>query len=284
MTTKPNPLSKPLNVFHAPRGWLTRKINIALVGCGGTGSQVLTSLAQLHHALVELGHEGLDVTVFDDDKVESFNVGRQPFYPADVGYYKAQVLIHRINVMYGTRWEGVPERFTGDDKINDLNLIIGCVDTKSSRRAIHNFLKDCYSEVFWLDFGNQSKTGQIVLGSMSQKTTVGALVMGERLPVVTELFPEILDESIPEPADVPSCSMRDALKKQSLFINREMANQGMAILWDLLTVGHITRHGAFVDLAHSRVNPMPIKASFWSSMNITVEMPEQTAMPCEEVA
>lgn len=41
MTTSNNTI--PL--FPTPRGWLTRKVTVALIGCGGTGAQVLTSLA-----------------------------------------------------------------------------------------------------------------------------------------------------------------------------------------------------------------------------------------------
>lgn len=32
-------------LFPAPIGLLPRKANVALIGCGGTGAQVLTSLA-----------------------------------------------------------------------------------------------------------------------------------------------------------------------------------------------------------------------------------------------
>ena len=34
----------------------TNPITINLIGAGGTGSQVLTALARMHQALVELGH------------------------------------------------------------------------------------------------------------------------------------------------------------------------------------------------------------------------------------
>ena len=58
----------------------------SVIGAGGTGSQMLMGLAQLHTAMIALGHPGgLDVTVIDSDQVSEANVGRQMFYPSDVG-------------------------------------------------------------------------------------------------------------------------------------------------------------------------------------------------------
>ena len=57
---------------------LTREVSVAVIGAGGTGSQMLMGLAQLHTAMVALGHPGgLDVTVIDSDQVSEANVGRQ---------------------------------------------------------------------------------------------------------------------------------------------------------------------------------------------------------------
>ena len=65
---------------------LTRAVKVVLVGAGGTGSHVLRRLANMHLAMVELGHpEGLDVLVVDPDTVSKTNVGRQNFWPSDVG-------------------------------------------------------------------------------------------------------------------------------------------------------------------------------------------------------
>lgn len=157
----------------------------------------------------------------------------------------------------------------------NVNLIVGCVDTKASRRTIHRILAASWHPMMWLDMGNKANSGQVVLGSLSPRDTVGTVIEGSRLPLVTELFPELMDESIAEPDDVPSCSMRAALQKQSQFINREMANHGMAILWKLFMKGGIGRQGAFVDLAARRVNPMPVNRGYWERMGLTVASEEQ---------
>lgn len=37
---------------------LTREVRVSVIGAGGTGSQMLMGLAQLHTAMIALGHPG----------------------------------------------------------------------------------------------------------------------------------------------------------------------------------------------------------------------------------
>jgi molybdopterin/thiamine biosynthesis adenylyltransferase len=57
----------------------TNPISVNLIGAGGTGSKVLTALMEMNHSLIELGHAGLQVRLWDDDIVTSANLGRQRF-------------------------------------------------------------------------------------------------------------------------------------------------------------------------------------------------------------
>lgn len=54
-------------------------VSVIVIGAGGTGSQVITSLARMDRALQALGHPGLYVTVYDPDAVSESNIGRQLF-------------------------------------------------------------------------------------------------------------------------------------------------------------------------------------------------------------
>ena len=45
-----------------PSSFIDRAVKVALVGCGGNGSQMLTGLARMHLALRAFGHPGLNVT------------------------------------------------------------------------------------------------------------------------------------------------------------------------------------------------------------------------------
>ena len=86
-------------------------VTVNVIGAGGTGSQVVTSLARMDTALRKLGHPGLFVRVYDPDTVGESNIGRQLFSEADLGLNKAQCLVTRINRFFGNDWAAVPERY-----------------------------------------------------------------------------------------------------------------------------------------------------------------------------
>ena len=80
---------------------LNRQVQVAVIGAGGTGSQLMNNLVRLHLALIALGHPGgLHVTLWDDDIVSAANVGRQSFYPGDIGSPKASTIVNRINMAF----------------------------------------------------------------------------------------------------------------------------------------------------------------------------------------
>jgi len=206
---------------------LTRKVNVVLVGAGGTGSHVLRRLANIHLAMVELGHpEGLDVTVYDPDVVSKTNVGRQAFYPSDIGLPKAEILVHRCNMLMQTDWKAKQEKVTNLSSYNGADIVIGCVDNRSGRKAILAAIENPYRSMYWMDFGNRAHDGQVLLGQvMSKRDLEGKAEI--RLPHAANLFPELVDASLDDKDETPSCSLAEALEKQSLFINDSLANAGM---------------------------------------------------------
>ena len=140
---------------------LSRQVDVALVGVGGNGSQMLTGLARLHMALLALGHPGgLRVTAWDPDRVSEANVGRQMFSPADVGLNKAVVLVHRLNAFYGLNWEAKPVAYAHEE-YSRRDLVISCVDTAAARRDIHKLIEKLapvsyvVDHSYWLDLGNR---------------------------------------------------------------------------------------------------------------------------------
>ena len=78
-----------MNTFD-PHGQIQR---IAIVGCGGTGSQVARSVARMLYDMQQSRQQTPRLLLIDPDTVEMKNVGRQLFTPADVGQFKAQVLM-----------------------------------------------------------------------------------------------------------------------------------------------------------------------------------------------
>lgn len=237
--------------------------HIVLVGAGGTGSQVLTGLARLDRALRALGGNGLNVTVYDADNVSEANVGRQLFYPQDVGQNKAVTLVSRVNAAFGIRFSAVPERFTASTNLpgnvySSIGMIIGAVDTRRSRQEILAFTKS-KSVSYWLDLGNRAADGQIVLGECLRENQKDWHM---RLPMVHELFPSILEDDKPED-DLPSCSLAEALEKQSLFINQTMATHALVMLWKMFTEGVLDHSATFINLDIGTVNTLKISRETW---------------------
>ena len=79
----------------------THPVTVIMIGCGGTGCRILTSLAMMDASLQALGHPGFHVIVYDGDLVEMPNIGRQLFYQCDLSLNKAVVLVSRINRSFG---------------------------------------------------------------------------------------------------------------------------------------------------------------------------------------
>ncbi|SAL50275.1 UBA/THIF-type NAD/FAD binding protein [Caballeronia sordidicola] len=265
-------MSGAMKVRHAiPSHMLSRPWQVMVVGAGGTGSAVLPSLARLHHAMMELGHPGgIDCTVFDDDTVSPTNVGRQGFYPNDVGEFKASLIVNRLNALMGTNWRAETQRFTKNVNCYSADLIIGCVDTRAARRAIVEAAQN--ANVYYLDCGNDTDRGQVVIGQLMALSE--AKKRPERLPHVGELFPDLIDAALDATDETPSCSMADALRKQSLVINQAIAVQAFNLLWTMFRTGVVPFSGVFVNLATGRTNPIPIDPAAWCRFGYTYVAPK----------
>lgn len=249
-------------------------IKVSLIGAGGNGSQMLSALARINHALIEMGGLGLNVTIYDPDTVESTNVGRQLFTVGEIGMNKAECLVSRFNRMYGTAWRAYPSKY----KMNDSpNIIITCVDNIETRKEIGKYFRKKnltakhfnknkgnygygYNEhylFYWLDLGNAQKTGQAVLGAnrIPQPESEKYETI-EYLPCATEQFR--LNKSM-ERDSGPSCSMAEALSKQDLFVNSVLVQTAGSMLWSLLTDVAIDTRGFYINLDTYRTAPIPIK-------------------------
>src|SRR5271165_810178 len=117
---------------------LERPIRILVVGCGGNGSAIVSGLPYLHQALLAFGHPGgLNVTLIDPDRVSETNCARQPFCRTEIGLSKAVVLAHRTNMFWGFSWQGMQAKIENLKSGSQIDILIGCVDTRKARRAIN---------------------------------------------------------------------------------------------------------------------------------------------------
>jgi len=242
-------------------------LRVLIVGAGGNGSAVLLGLPYLHQAMRVWGYAGgLHVMLADGDLVSETNCVRQPFASADVGLNKAVVLINRVNLFWGLRWQAYPEHFHKDSlRTNSAcpHLVIGCVDTRAARQAILSAVTRANDNtVYWLDLGNNASSGQYVLGqplNAANRRNVG------RLRTVAELFPEIADAEAGEDP-LPSCSAAEALERQEPFINQVLATSALAMLARLLRYGVLAHHGAFYSASTGRLSVLGVDPDLWKKI------------------
>lgn len=265
-------MKKPVHITASYLINPTNPVTVNLLGCGGTGSQLLTNLARLHTALLALGHPGLMVYAYDDDTVSEANLGRQLFAEAEIGLFKAVVLVNRINRFFGTNWKAVNRRYDADYAETHLqegkaNVFLTCVDNAASRFAIGSLLagfKNYRSyernrPLYWMDLGNSQHTGQVILSSIGEHRQPESQKYAPvgNLPFVTELYPDLLTAA--DATDTtPSCSLAEALTKQDLFINSTLAHMGASLLWQLFKDGILFNRGFFLNLPELRTQPLKV--------------------------
>ncbi|PWN64124.1 PRTRC system ThiF family protein [Chryseobacterium viscerum] len=249
----------------------TNPIEINLFGAGGTGSKVLTALMEMNHSLIELGHAGLFVRLWDDDIVTQANLGRQRFADCEVGLYKSVAIINRANRFSGTNWKAETAKFerTPLGKLPEhasATLFISCVDSVKSRFEIAEMLKELGNDRFnrhkvkyVMDYGNGKDFGQVLLstiGNIHQPNSEKYETVSNLL-FITEEFGDLLRESESDD-DTPSCSLAEALEKQDLYINATLAQMGCSLLWNLFRNGMTENRGFFLNLKDFRSQPIKV--------------------------
>lgn len=230
-------------------------ITISVIGAGGNGSRMISKLGQINAALKMLDHPGLFVKLFDDDKVERHNIGRQMFSESDIGKYKSIVCIERINRFYGTPWVAITEKINETSETHlRTNLIITCVDNNEARRIVDRlplYSSNLHHEkrLYWLDMGNGKDRGQFNLSTFGLKKN--------RLKSLFDLYgykPSNPDDN------QPSCSMEESLRKQDLFVNDLLVTYVSNFLWNILRKNCIiTYQGMFLNFETNIITEIPIK-------------------------
>ncbi len=248
---------------HFPDDILNKngQVGILLVGAGGTGSQLLSGLARMHFALGALDNPGFDVIVCDPDTISAANVGRQLFSPADIGRNKAECLVTRVNRFFGLDWGSSAKR-AENVKGAAVDILITAVDSAKARKAVSGNFREA---TYWLDTGNTSHTGQVVLGTIvdiPQPVQAGTV---QHLPTVLDLYPD-MERQDTSAKQGPSCSVAQALERQDLFINQMVATCALQLLWSAFRKGYLTEHGVFVNLNPVSVRPLPVDPEAWKRM------------------
>src|SRR5208337_2236257 len=123
------------------------------------------------------------------------------------------------------------------------------------RRAIDKWVLNS-RVLYWLDLGNNASSGQFILGQPKNSPNRNKK---DRLPTVTELYPEIAASDARDD-DQPSCSAAEALTRQEPFINQNLAYQALGMLTQLLRHGFVSYQGGFHNLSTGQLVPLGIRA------------------------
>lgn len=239
---------------------LRRRVRVLVVGCGGTGSAIAAGLPYLHQAMIASGHPGgLQVTLMDGDTISPTNCVRQPFSRSETGLHKVVVLVNRLNVFWGVDWEAVAAHLGPHDRIDRVDIVIGCVDTRAARAAIQAATANQSDVSYWLDVGNNADSGQFILGEPLNRVNRRKRI---RLRSVAELYPAIVDPALDDDGQ-PSCSAEEALERQEPFVNQALAQHALALLGRLFRYGTISYHGGFVSLVSGTCASMRIEPKTW---------------------
>ncbi|WP_316834760.1 hypothetical protein [Pedobacter nutrimenti] len=147
------------------------------------------------------------------------------------------------------------------------NIFITCVDSVSARKEIAEVLMGFYKQnsqgryrpFYWMDYGNSRYTGQVMLstiGEIEQPKSKLYRPIG-KLPFLTDEFADLLESSEAQD-DTPSCSHREALEKQDLFINGALVQFGSTMLLHLFRNMMISSRGVFMNLADYKTQPLAV--------------------------
>ena len=242
-----------------------QQIEFYLVGCGGTGSWLAPSLCRIARYFTQRC-KNTSLIFIDPDRVEQKNILRQNFCDAEIGLNKAQTLALRYSLSWGIDIEALPDSFKPEivardhyQKEQKLKIVIGCVDNAIARQSITRALsqyqswhtRDVATELWWLDCGNHSHSGQVLIGShlSAEIDTYQFHQLGcIKLPAPCLQHPELLE---PKPEELSqtnmSCAELDLLNTQSLTINQYVAAEAASYLVRLIT-GKLNRLATYLDL------------------------------------
>ncbi|MBN1815348.1 MAG: PRTRC system ThiF family protein [Anaerolineae bacterium] len=231
------------------------RVNLTLVGCGGTGSFLALHLGRLaYHARERRGIE-VNLSLVDPDTVEAKNVGRQNFCLAEVGQPKAWALMRRLNAAFGLQAGACVARFGKEtwpkSGFNVLRIVVGCVDNGAARKSIAQMFAGRHPPAccWWLDCGNHEHAGQVLLGNKPgiERPEISPMGFCSGLPLPSALHPELLAKAKRAPA-AESCADLALREAQGLMINQMIAAWAAQYVYRLVLARDLDIYATYVDL------------------------------------
>lgn len=234
------------------------RINILLVGCGGTGSQLIPFLMQLCN---NVSNRINSITLIDGDDFENKNILNQRCLPDEVGENKAEALCERysyiydkLNITYYSEYiKSLDDllklsrysKYSNKNNTSSINILISCVDRNSSRKIFHEYFKLSKNEGYnlvYIDAGNGDKerVGQVITGYTCNKEVYSR--------PVASYFPEILEdkEDLNELIN-ENCTQVISQNPQNIATNVMSATIIFSIVTNIISFGKIEKGVVYFD-------------------------------------
>lgn len=217
------------------------KVDILVVGCGGTGGCFLTRLVWfLAYA------QNLDIQytlrVMDGDIVEEKNLERQPFEETSIGRNKAVAFASQAEEQWGVKIKAYPQYLSPMNKdilraweydcycSTDIKIIVGAVDNHACRKLLHEYFIN-YNQtpfLFYIDAANELSCGEIVVGKRNSTKFFA--------PDRVHYYREILDDT-GKAAYEMSCEELNQAAPQHLTTNSFAADAMLSYVSQILSAG-----------------------------------------------
>lgn len=210
---------------------LKEKLNIHVIGAGGTGGYCIEFLTRL---LAGGEHK---IHVYDGDMVEVKNLKRQNFSKNDVDLNKAEALCKKLSAQVLDAPELIPHPgyLTDEDGFfaeillslekDESLIIIQAVDNVATRKLVNNVIFGKLVEnrilTVALDSGNDDQGGQVVLyanGGVRNVEPFGKTQLG-LLPTMLQVFPEMNEINDNNPGIVMDCAENAESMPQAMMAN-----------------------------------------------------------------
>lgn len=220
----------------------SRPVKIVMLGAGGTGGHAAPHLYRLLYAL----DRPVRFIICDGDVVETKNLVRQNFTPADLGENKARVLAERYSAVFGMETEYLPSfveseeelkqlltpqvwrtGYSGGTELREQVILLGAVDNNKSRQLCHLVFNKA-KELIYIDAGNGEHTGQVVCGIRRAGKTY--------YKPIGDVYPDVLEDTDKFPTEL-SCAEASVSAPQSMAANITAATAVVDMVYNILALG-----------------------------------------------
>lgn len=184
-------------------------MNVLIIGAGATGSHVAHRLSM--HVATLPTNQRFSIDIHDIAPIRSANMIRQVHDPIQIGENKALALASNLKEAFNIGINGYgPEQAIN---LKNYNVVFCCVDSYDYRMSMDLEA----NEYLYIDCGNGYDYGQVISGT----------------PLKHKMFADYDFPKLPETE--PSCTLNEAMSRQSLFINTILADVAM---WHFLQYKH----------------------------------------------